>query len=370
MKKILIIYEPQTHIELISRLLDNMKSEGLHIDAFNLRYQFFHSKRKMPLLVRLLSSIPKNRTTIFILRNLCYKLILKAVQKDYDVLDIHFFSRPYVRFLKAYKKPYKLTIWGSDFYRENFLWNEKKRVVYKAASVIQVETITVKKDLIKYESSLSNKIMVCNFGVDILDEIEKNKNSKYINKLIPNKKNQIVVTCGYNGGIAQQHIKILDQLNKLDAEIKGKLFLCIPATYGLSSSYAEEIENVLKSMAIDYCIIKNRLSEHEIAKLRLETDVVINMQTSDSLSSSLLEHLFAGNVLLLGEWLPTDTYNNYDIYYHTVNEDNLTKKMSYVVQNLSAEKERSQGNYEKIKSFATWSSVNARQFEIYKNLTV
>lgn len=370
MKKILIIYEPKTHIGLISRLLDNMKREGIDIDAFNIRYQFYHSGKHLPFLIRLFSYIPKNRLSIFLLRNLCYNIILRIIQKEYDILDIHYFSRPYVRFLKNYKKPYKLSIWGSDFYRESLSWQENKRDVYRKASVIQVETITVKRDLIAYENSLADKIYVCNFGIDILDNIESSLNQDDEKPFIPNKAGKIVVTCGYNGGSAQQHIKIFSQINKLSEGQKEKILLCVPATYGLESSYETELVNMLESLSVEYVIIKNRLSENEIAKLRIETDIVINMQISDSLSSSLLEHLFAGNVLLLGNWLPTDTYDVYGIYYRLVDENNLTLVLGDVVDNLLAEKSKCKGNYEKIKDFATWDSVRQKQLDIYRQFIV
>lgn len=368
MAKILIIYEPVSQKWLIGKLIETMQARGLDIDAFNLRYQFLHSGRKVSHLTKLVASIPKNRTTVFLLRKLLYNAILKSVQKDFDAIDVHYFSDTYVRFLKKMGKPYKITTWGSDFYRESQKCLEKKRSVYLNAKNIQVETSTVMKDMVAYEPGLKEKIRICNFGVDILNEIDQLLSRGYSEKLIKCPKDTTIVTCGYNGTIAQQHLMILEQIKNLDDDIKRRIYLCIPATYGLTDSYEADLEVKLKEIGVKYVIIKNRLSEIDLAKLRLETDVVINMQTSDSLSSSLLQHLYAGNVLLLGDWLPQDTYKEYGIHYRTVTENNLTETLAKVLRNLFLEKMEYKDNHDKIGTFATWDSVSTRQLEIYQEL--
>lgn len=368
MAKILIVYEPVSQKWLIGKLIETMQVRGLDIDAFNLRFQFFHSGRKLPLMAKMVASIPKNRMTIFLSRKLLYKAVLKSVQKEYDVIDVHYFSDTYVKFLKQFKKPYKITTWGSDFYRESQKWLERKRTVYLNAKTIQVETSTVMKDMIAYEPGLKEKIRICNFGVDILDEIDQLLSKGYSEKLIKCPPNTTIVTCGYNGTNAQQHLMILEQIKNLDDDIKRGIFLCIPATYGLTDSYELDLIDKLKQTGVKYVIIKERLSEIDLAKLRLETDVVINMQTSDSLSSSLLQHLYAGNVLLLGDWLPQDTYKEYGIHYKAVTKQNLTESLGNVLRNLFLEKMRYKNNHDKIGTFATWESVSTRQREIYQEL--
>lgn len=368
MAKILIIYEPVSQKWLISKLIETMRARGLDIDAFNLRYQFYHSGRKVTHLAKLVAYIPKNRTTVFLLSKLLYDAILKSVQKDFDAIDVHYFSDTYVRFLKKMGKPYKITTWGSDFYRESQKCLEKKRSVYLNAKNIQVETSTVSKDMVAYEPGLKEKIRICNFGVDILDEIDRLLSNRYTEKFLKCPDDSIVVTCGYNGTSAQQHLMIIEQIKKLSDEAKRKIYLCIPATYGLTGSYGADLEVKLKETGVKYVIIKNRLSEIDLAKLRLETDVVINMQTSDSLSSSLLQHLYAGNILLLGEWLPTETYNEHNIFFQQVSEQSLAGHLQSVINNLESLKKRCAINHDIIGTFATWKSVETRQEAIYKEL--
>ena len=315
-----------------------------------------------------MAAIPKNRITIFILRNLLYTAVLKAVQKEYDAIDIHYFSDTYFKFLSHYKKPYKITTWGSDFYRESKDWLERKRGVYLNAKNIQVETTTVLRDMTKYEPKLQDIIRVCNFGVDILEEIDQLQSEGNKERLIKCPEGSFVVTCGYNGTTAQQHLLIFEQIKKLPDTLKKRVYLCVPATYGLTDSYEEMLKEKLKEIGVEYVIIKNRLSETDLAKLRIETDVVINMQTSDSLSSSLLQHLYAGNVLLLGEWLPTDTYNEHGIIYQQVKEKTLTDKLETALKDIVKAKKQCEGNHDKIGAFATWKSVESRQYDIYQEL--
>lgn len=368
MAKVLIVYEPVSQKWLIGKLLETMQARGLQIDAFNLRYQFFHSGKNLSGIVKIVAAIPKNRITIFIIRKLLYNAILKTVQKEYDAIDVHYFSDTYVKFLKQYKKPYKITTWGSDFYRESKEWLERKRGVYLKAKNIQVETTTVLKDMNIYEPKLQDKIRVCNFGVDILEEIDQLKLEGYKERLIKSPEGSFVVTCGYNGTAAQQHLMILEQIKNLDDDIKREIYLCIPATYGLTDSYESDLKEKLRQTGVKYVIIKNRLPDIDLAKLRVETDVVVNMQISDSLSSSLLQHLYAGNVLLLGKWLPTDTYNEHGIYYQQVSVQTLTDKLESVIKDIVKAKKQCEGNHEMIGAFATWKSVESRQFDIYQEL--
>ena len=346
-----------------------MKGKGFDIDAFNLQYQFFHSKRNLPLLIKIISLLPKNRVMMYLVRNFLFRIIINIVQKDFDVLDIHYFSKYYVDLLNKTSKPFKITVWGSDFYREIPKWLERKRDVYKKAKVIQVETITVEKDLIEYEPTLIGKVRVCNFGVDILDEIDF-CSRKEDNNLIARKDNQIVLTCGYNGSISQQHLKIFEQIGRLNNDIKKRILVCVPVTYGLTMAYEKQIRQVLNDIKVEYCLIKDRLSELDLAKLRVESDIVINIQTTDSLSSSLLQHLYAGSILLLGKWLPTETYDSYGLYYHVVETETIANQLEVVISDLQTEKYSCKQNHDIVKSFATWESVGNKQKEIYKEIFI
>ena len=368
MKKIIILYYPRSQYHLVDTLINRMRKKGIEIDGFCFPLMQFHSGKKLPVNIKLFGKLHHNRLILYILRTFFFTYIIRSVTKDYDIIDIHSFEKWYIPFLNECSKPYKLTIWGSDFYREKEKYQKKKRPLYKKASIIQVETSTVQKDLIAYEPSLNDKVFACNFGVDILDEIDKYRDSDDTPLL--GSEGKIVVTCGYNGTLNQQHIRILSSISRLRSDIKEKIHLCIPVTYGLTSTTRNSIINQLQTMDIPYSFLENRLSDDDLAKLRLESDIVINIQTTDSLSASLIQHLYAGSVLLAGDWLPYDIYDNYSLVYYPIKEEELTNKLQDVICNIASYKEQVKFNYLKIRKFATWEAVEAKQADLYYKMHI
>lgn len=362
-KSILIVYYPKTQYHLVDALIERMRRKDIVIDGFNFLRLSFHSGKKLPRNIRFLRWLPQNRLVLFVLRTFFFTYIIRSITQEYDIIDIHSFEKWYIPFLQKCKKPYKLTIWGSDFYKEKREWQEKKRVLYKNASIIQVETRTVKEDLMRYEPSLNNRIHVCNFGVDILNEIDKLRNSN--NHPLIDADGKIVITCGYGGTKYQQHLKILSAISRLDNDVKKKIHLCLPVTYGLSSSYRREILNELEVLDIPFSVFEKRLSDEDMAKLRLETDIVVNIQTTDSLSASLIQHLYASNILLVGDWLSYDIYDDNSLVYFPIKVEGLTRMIEEVVSNLSLYRNKVQDNYLKIRKFATWDAVEDKQADLY-----
>ena len=51
-------------------------------------------------------------------------------------------------------------------------------------------------------------------------------------------------------------------------------------------------------------VLRGKRDLQDIARLRIACDIVINVQTTDSLSASIQEHLMAGARLIVGDWLP------------------------------------------------------------------
>ena len=344
-----------------------MYGNGIKIDALNTvswsfvgsnikKLSFFYESIKRTFQIPLLGKI---------LRRLFQTRMLKQVSSEYDFIDIHYFSRNYLSFLHSCNKPFKITVWGSDFYRISKEEASLKKKIYRKAAIIQVETKKVKADLVDYDRTLENKIRVCNFGIDLIDEM-----SKFKGTISKKEGDKIVITCGYNGDIGQQHIKMIDSIKALPKEIRTKLLVYLPVTYGLSQVHKNEIEGALKDVDFEYRLFVKRLTNEELAILRIETDIAINIQLSDSLSSSLLQHLYAGSILLLGDWLPHTTYDDNDLFYKRVSIQELTNTIIECVSNLSNYKEKATQNEQKVISFASWQSVDKKQCGIYKELVM
>src|SRR5690606_2459589 len=128
-------------------------------------------------------------------------------------------------------------------------------------------------------------------------------------------KDKLMVTCGYNGSKAQQHSIIINAIRGMDEGIKAKIFLVFPMTYGGDLNYLKSIQASLNGLQIPYLLISKSLSDVDVAKLRIETDITINIQISDAFSASLQEHLFAQNLLLVGDWLPYQILTDNQVFF-------------------------------------------------------
>jgi hypothetical protein len=240
------------------------------------------------------------------------------------------------------------------------------------AKLIQLETEQIKEEFLKYLPSACDKIRVARFGIyqlKYIDEIIYN-NSNYSLPILQNDslKNKIVITCGYNASKGQQHEKIINALQKLDFRQKNTIFLFFPMTYGIKKGYLNYIENLLQQTKIPYHIFSTHLSDKENSALKVLTDIVVNIQITDTLSASLQEHLYAKNILLAGEWLPYKIYDEANIFYLKTSYNELANNISCCIDNLDVLKEKTKENHLKIKKLSTWETVVPDWTKIYTEL--
>lgn len=247
--------------------------------------------------------------SVYNLRKLLQKY---GFNPDDDIAHINFvdfrylFCVPYFR--KNFKK-YVIYFWGSDLYRQHKVLLKLMKPLYKNASNICFETPKIADDFHKIIPQFREKDYFLRFGLPILDEID-NANNEEIESFktkfnIPSDKKIVVI--GYNGRKEQQHINVVQNLTN---DVIAKSFFIFPWTYGdASQEYVDALENLCKEKKLSYIFIKQRLSDSEIACLRYITDILVQVQTTDAFSASMLETLYAGKKVVTGNWLP------YDILY-------------------------------------------------------
>lgn len=88
-------------------------------------------------------------------------------------------------------------------------------------------------------------------------------------------------------------------------------------TYGSTEKYITQVEVAAKEAGVKFIIFKEYMQHEIIAQLRLATDIFINAQTSDGLSGSVLETLYAGALLLNASWLHYVEYDIWGLKYST-----------------------------------------------------
>ena len=136
---------------------------------------------------------------------------------------------------------------------------------------------------------------------------------------------------------------------------------------GATKEYIQDIENVVKRIGVSHITYSSRLSLEDIAKLRIVSDVVINMQDTDAFSGSLQDHLYCSNVLIVGEWLNYVPLDNAQVYYLKTSFLNLTRTVAMVLSDLPAYKKLSKINRIKMKGLTSWEYVLPRWAEAYRS---
>ena len=278
-----------------------------------------------------------------------------------SILNIQYVGSDYIRlylFIISTFSSIILSWWGSDLLRE-----KKKRLlmlkplVYKS-KYITVETESMKNIFIeKFGDKYASKIKIVKFGIsvlDFIDDISQDTIVEFVREYGIDS-NRKCITIGYNRNINHQHYDVIKSIEKYAVD-KNKIFIILPWTYGPEDvEYKKKIIGELRGK-FDYVFLDNRLTDTEIACLRKVTSILIQVQTTDSFSSTMLETLYACNEVLTGNWLPyedliesgvtmrlVDSVDNVgnclnDMLEHPLDEE-LKDKNKRVISHISSWKE-------------------------------
>ncbi|URC13111.1 hypothetical protein [Flavobacterium sp. B183] len=309
-----------------------------------------------------------------IIRLFFYKIYLIFKPLKCDHITIHYVLPFYSFFIDAFKKKsssVSACVWGSDFYRiSEKKRNKMKKIFYKCDSIV-IGNLEMGKEFSNfYGENISKKVRNVAFGIkkiDIIKDFKEKYSTKFIKSSINFPLNKLIVTIGYNGLFAQQHLLILRSLEKLSDEIKNNLFLVVPFGYGGDLKYKNILIDKLDSLNIEYIIFDHFITDDEVAKIRIGTDLVINAQISDAASASIQEHLYSENVVLAGEWLPYGYFLNKGIHLWTFKESELTEEIEKIIGNFSKYLEEVRFNSERVHNLSSWMLKIDEWINVFEN---
>jgi glycosyltransferase involved in cell wall biosynthesis len=353
-----------------------MNKKGIQASSCNIVYWRFQSgiKKRRPLWLRILSAlarIPKIRGILnFYLR---HRAMLK-LSEDYDIIDIHFFSPKYDKLIEELKqrgKRVKVTVWGHDFYQVDRSRKEQQRNSYRMVDIIQFESRTIADNFLVEYPEFEDKIRVAVFGnkkYEIIDELSSTgTNAQYRDELqVP--RDKIIITIASNGNKGHQHLKILDSIGSLSPDLKNQLFLIIPMTYGLEKSYLPQVRQKANTTGVPYQILTSFLTLTELCKYRIVGDITLTIQVSDALAAAIQEHIYTGEILIAGDWLPYKVLSDNDIFFMTTSLESLTDCIIDSVKNHQSLRDKCKGNREKLAEFSSWEHVSNDWYEIYSEI--
>lgn len=286
------------------------------------------------------------------------KMVKKIKRRNILMVHLHFLSPHYFFYRKIFKNAKVIiTFWGSDLYRvpqKSKINKFLQKQIIKKADIVTVAREKMIADFHKIFGFENKPIYVTRFpgGVDlkVIDSI-KEQEPQLFRKKYGVKDNDFILTLGYSSDPSKNHEYMIDEIVKLNQKFEN-LFIIIPMTYG-NSEHREKIKIYCKKnfqkKNVQYVILENYMTDQEVAILKKITDVMINVQNTDALSASMMEALYAGNIVINGAWLDYDELVENGVYFETISDLKpgvLSSKIEYILNNYNMLKDKTKVNKE------------------------
>lgn len=287
------------------------------------------------------------------------KTILEKIPV-YDAMQLLWIERPWAYFYRTIRKKtviLNLNVGGSDFYRASKEERDYKRNLISCADQISAETPqTIQEFTDYYGEGVKRDLKLLPFGLEVLKYIDKDADKNSIKKQYHIPLNKIVVTCGHNANSAHQHLKIIDALNSLPSDIQKQIVCVFPMTYpDVFDSYRKKICDNLQNVSFESVVLTEFMDFQAMAEYALISDIMIHVQTTDQLSSTMLEEMYAGSIVIAGSWLPYQSLHEMGIYFLDVDTiPDVTAVLEDVVTNIEGYKKKCVGNKEIVWQHSSW----------------
>lgn len=265
-----------------------------------------------------------------------------------------------------------VTVWGSDVLRASGLERYRRQVrACERADRITVNSVEMRELLLaRLGRGFAEKIRMAAFGSELYDAIDARRGEPERNRArlgLPQDK--VVVCVGNNGVELNQHLAVLDSLATLGEEVRQRLVLVLPMTYGTESDYAQRLRKKGAECGIEFVVLDEPLSHEDMAGLRCAADVVIHVPETDAFSASMCEHLYGGGVLLTGAWLPYGPLRRQGIHHHAVETiAEVSGVLERVLDRFSEERERAAETGRAVRVLACWKHVASQWIDLYDEL--
>ena len=246
------------------------------------------------------------------------------IEASIDIIHLHgLFMYPIHYYLAKYSsKPFVVSCWGSDVLREADMAKvEVQQQILRRASAITVTGPEFKEIILsKYGRDLAPKIHNTFFDpalgdLPVLDRISKSDELRSQWGVRPD---QLILCLAHNGFKQNQHLELLHSLSSMPEELKKRIYIIAPMTYGGNLTYQDEVSLAMKAAGISGRLICDFMTDEELYRLRLATDILLYAPISDAFSASVSQALAAGSVAILGSWLPYKARIRAGFRYHEI----------------------------------------------------
>lgn len=317
----------------------------------------------------ILFKVPKLRAAMLFLENM--RLVGKIKS---DIVQVQFVNYSIARIMARLNLNRKLilTYWGSDLLRGSDKQFSKATGTIEKANSIVVMTAEMKNRLLEiYGDKAKDKTQIIDMGISAfknIDEAIKDKIGAKKKLFGENFGDKTVITLGYNASEAQQHEKLLKELQNLPSNIKNKICVLLPMTYpDNKATYIKKIQELAENIGFRVLILTEFMNDEQIATLCAATDIFVNAQTTDALSTSMLEQLYSGSLVLNGSWLHYSFLDELGVYYEKFDSiDEICSQIEKTIDNLL--QSRTECNHDLLANQCSWDSCKDRWENVYNNL--
>jgi len=297
----------------------------------------------------------------------------KFFQK-YDLCHIHYNYKLYSDISRTIRKiaPHLvISIYGSDFLRRTLFQKKKQTKIYEKADLIAFLTEQTRVHFLDfYGEEFRQKTRILRLGLRVLDFMDKICEETIIEsrKTLDIDPNSIVTVCGYNSLSEQNHKPLIKSLLELKREIPKNALFIFPLTYG-DSKTREEVKSLLKESNLNVLFFEQFMNDEEVARLRRATDIMINVQQTDHLSGSFLEHLYARSIVICGSWLPYDILVDKGVFFLTVDSpQEIGRKIIEVLTHIEELRKKTAKNPQLVTDISRWDINMKKWIQAYKEL--
>lgn len=365
--RILLVYSYYHHHLMVERLASIMAGYGISMEL--LCTDNYKSTFRSPglWLMRHAGRLGSTR----LVHRFFERCVFPALARRFDLVDFHVFTSSRLPLMRACKDkgiPFDISPWGTDVLRSSREYLDEQAEGFGACRFIKSAPSVLDAVSEAYGGRYDAKMRTVYWGqmdFEVIDSIGPDALQKFRESLSL-EDGDITVCCGYNAFLAQQHLAILKALGTLPDSLRQRIFLLIPMTYPPDPKYVEEVKSAAEKSGLRHVVFDRYMTAEDVAALRISTDVVVNMQITDAFSGSLQGHLYAGGVLVIGEWLNYPMLDGIGAYYIKTNFDTLASVLQDVLTDLPEYKRRCQGNREKISGLTSWPAVAPAWAETYK----
>lgn len=310
--------------------------------------------------------------------NIVFGNIMKKIFAEYDIFHFHYAS-PY--FLSPMKfvpngKVKIISIWGSDLFQVSGAENYRLQLeAFNTADLIICNTIEKREIFLsKFGRHLTSKIRIANFGLpeEKFQKIKLCNNSESrirFRKKMGISPGKFIVVVGYNSSPKQNHVVILNYISRIAADIKDRIHLIIPMTYGTKKgeeNYASEVKSICEKTGCSFTIFEDYLSEDEYFEFNSSTDIRINLRETDSMNTAMLESIAGESIMINGVWHPYGILRRLGIYYFEIEKiSELENLIPYLIKNIEAEKVKVKSNPEFLREYFSSERTSNDWEEIY-----